>query len=362
MSNPHGFSSLHISSDAGMTTEKMLSEPMPQSSLSYTIGKAVIIWLLASSFLVFAIIVIGGVTRLTESGLSMTEWRPFLGVLPPLSDGEWQRVFELYRESPEYRHVNRTMDLVAFKQIFFWEYAHRMAGRLVGIIWLAPLAYFIIKRRLPAGSVVRLAIISILGAAQGLIGWWMVRSGLSDNPYVAPYRLAIHLGVALTIFGLLLWSVFDLIYGRSRAPRGHALGMLAILSITVIAGAFVAGLDGGLIYNEYPLMGGRIIPIEYGTGGMTDALDNPASAQFHHRVLALLTLVMLVGFWLNSRRDGFIFRADLMLAVGLSQFLLGLMTLLYAVPLGLGVIHQAGAATLLASLLWVIHGRGQAHN
>jgi len=318
--------------------------------------RLVVWWLLIMAFLVAVMVVIGGITRLTGSGLSMTEWRPLMGALPPMSTAEWERVFALYKASPEYEAINYGMDLSGFKTIFFWEYFHRLWGRLLGIAFAVPLLAFVVARRIPHGFGLRLGGLLLLGGAQGLVGWWMVKSGLTEDASVSQYRLATHLGMALLIFGMLLWTAFDIRYGRAALPRGHAAGTLAIVAVTILAGALVAGMDAGLLYNEYPFMGSGLLPVEYGEKGILDPFENPASAQFHHRwiavvaVGAVLTLVMRARKQSTSR-----LAAHLALVAVLGQFLLGVTTLLHGVPVALAGLHQAGAVVLLGSVLWVSH-------
>ena len=261
-------------------------------------------WLIAMAVLVAVMVLIGGVTRLTGSGLSMVEWRPLMGTLPPLSDAEWNRVYQLYVASPEYDEFNYGMDLAGFKTIFFWEYVHRLWGRLLGLAFVLPFAWLIIRRQVPNGFGGRLFLLMLLGGFQGVIGWWMVKSGLTADATVSQYRLAVHLGMALLIFALLLWTAFDIRYGRAGLPRGHAAGTLLIIAVTILAGALVAGMDAGLLYNHYPLMGNGLIPIEYGEMGLTDAFENPASAQFHHRWIAVLAVLAVITLALRGAPPG----------------------------------------------------------
>ena len=316
-------------------------------------------WLLSVAALVFAMVVVGGITRLTGSGLSMVEWRPLTGALPPMSDAEWHRVFDLYRQSPEYAQVNRGMDLAEFKAIFFWEYVHRVLGRLVGLAYGVPLLLLLVRKRVPRGYGLRFLGLLALGGLQGVIGWWMVKSGLSGDPAVSQYRLAVHLSLALAILAALVWTALDLRDGRAGNPGAHPLGVAGVLAVTIVAGAFVAGLDGGLIYNQFPLMGDGLVPSEYGAGRWRDPFVNPASAQFHHRVLAVLSLLGVASLWFRAVRSGFQARGHAMLAAVLLQFALGLLTLLHAVPVGLGALHQAGAAILLVAVVWYLHGAGR---
>ena len=328
----------------------------PQNNPDTTPATPLIIWLFAVAALVFGMVVVGGVTRLTGSGLSIVEWRPLAGTLPPMSDMEWQRIFALYQQSPEFIQVNYTMTLAEFKMIFFWEYVHRLLGRLIGLAYALPLAVFFIKGYVPKGFGVRLSGLLILGGMQGVIGWWMVASGLAEDATVSQYRLVIHLSLALLILSLLVWTALDLKNGKAGWPAPHPLGVGLTLALTIIAGAFVAGLDAGLIYNEYPLMGGSLIPPEYGDKGMLDAFENPASAQFHHRVLAVLTLVGLLSLWWRALRQGLLLHGSVMLGLVVIQFMLGIGVLLAAVPPNLGVLHQAGATLLLLAVTWYLHG------
>jgi cytochrome c oxidase assembly protein subunit 15 len=319
--------------------------------------KYVAFWLFGMAILVAIMVVIGGVTRLTGSGLSMVEWRPLMGTLPPLNVAEWQRVFDLYRASPEYDQLNYGMDLAEFKGIFFWEYFHRLWGRLLGLAFGLPLLVLLITRRVPLGYSSRLTALLCLGGFQGVIGWWMVKSGLTEDASVSQYRLAVHLGTALVIFSLLVWSGLDLIYQPSRRPTGHTMCSLVLIAITILAGALVAGMDAGLLYNEYPLMGDGLLPVEYGEAGTRDAFENPASAQFHHRWIAALTFAAVLALGVRAWRDGRKWLGGAVLGAVTLQFLLGIATLLHGVPVSLGGMHQAGAVILLGSALMLAHAQ-----
>ncbi len=313
-------------------------------------------WLIIMAGLVGVMVLIGGVTRLTGSGLSMVEWRPLMGTLPPLTAAEWDRVYQLYVNSPEYGEFNYGMDLAGFKTIFFWEYVHRLWGRLLGVAFVGPFVWMIIRGRVPTGLGGRLFLLMILGGFQGVIGWWMVKSGLTADATVSQYRLAVHLGMALVIFALLLWTAFDIRYGRAGFPGGHAGGALLIVALTILAGALVAGMDAGLLYNYYPLMGDGLVPVEYGEMGMLDAFENPASAQFHHRWIAVLAVLAVIMLVVKARRQpasrG---PATLALLLVFCQFVLGIAVLLHGVPVSLGAMHQTGAVLLLGSVIWTAH-------
>ena len=323
-------------------------------------NRAIAIWLFVMAFLVAMMVVIGGVTRLTGSGLSMVEWRPLIGTLPPLSQAEWMRVFTLYQASPEYNDINYGMSLAEFKLIFFWEYFHRLWGRMLGIAFALPLAYFAFRKMIPHGYKLPLLVLLFLGGMQGVIGWWMVKSGLVSDPTVSQYRLATHLGMALFIYGMLLWTGFNLFYGKALRPSGHMMGVITIVAITIIAGAFVAGMDAGLLYNEYPLMGDGLVPIEYGEEGLSDPFENPAAAQFHHRWIAVLAVIGVLTLWRRANRIAHIRNRGITVgAIVLGQFTLGIITLLNGVPVWMGAAHQLGAVLLLGACLWCVHGLSQ---
>ena len=319
---------------------------------------AVTLWLALMALAVAAMVLIGGVTRLTESGLSMVEWRPLIGWLPPLSEAEWQRLFALYRETPEYRQVNFAIDLAGFRQIFWWEYIHRVWGRLLGVFFILPLIYFWLRGRIDRPARPRLLLLLALGGAQGLIGWWMVKSGLVDRPDVSALRLTVHLGMALAIFALLVWLALDRLAPRAGRVSAGAWGLLALLALTMASGALVAGNHGGLIHNSFPLMEGGLWPSDYrsGEGWLTDALENPAAAQFHHRLLALASVAAVSAAWLRAGGRRAEPAEHGLLAAVWGQATLGVATLLAVTPLGLAVLHQLGALLLLTAALLRTHG------
>ena len=322
-------------------------------------SKYISTWLLTSGFMVFLIIIIGGITRLTDSGLSMVEWRPLLGFLPPMSDLEWNRVFELYKLSPEYMLKNYGIELSEFKKIFFWEYFHRLWGRLIGIVFIIPFFIFLFSKQIPKLILKKLIIILFLGSIQGIIGWWMVKSGLVNDPSVSQYRLALHLSNALLILFLLVWTFLDTTEGYSLIKLDFSLFVFLILSTTIVAGAFVAGMDAGLMYNEYPLMGDSLIPENYGEYKLLDPFENPASAQFHHRHLALLTMSCVLIYCYKSYNNSNDLKSK-RIAIFLSfivcfQFVLGVITLINMVPVHLGALHQTGAVILFLSFAALMH-------
>ncbi|MEM8787576.1 MAG: COX15/CtaA family protein [Pseudomonadota bacterium] len=324
-------------------------------------------WLILLGVLVTAMILVGGLTRLTDSGLSITEWRPVTGALPPLTEVEWLVEFDKYRQIPEYQLQNAGMSLAEFKVIYWWEWGHRQLGRVVGLVWAVGFLWFLVRRRIPAGWTGRLLLLGVLGGVQGAIGWWMVSSGLTGTMLdVASYRLATHLGLAFVILSLITWFVLQLSQPqmqllqarRRRAGLGAASGLIvALLLAQVITGAFVAGIDAGLAYNTWPLMGGRLIPPEVLTAG-AGFLDSQGAVQFLHRMWGYLVFLAVLIVWAVSRRHAVtaVRRAFDWVAVGvLGQAVLGIGVVLYFAPLPLALAHQAGAVLLLVLALRARH-------
>ena len=328
----------------------MSSKPLPGEPW-------VVAWLVALAVAVAVMVSVGGIVRLTGSGLSMAEWRPLTGWLPPLSDAEWRRVFDLYRQTPEYRTVNAGMDLAGFRAIFWWEYAHRVLGRLLGLLFVLPLLAFWAKGWLPRPIRPRLLALFALGALQGGVGWWMVRSGLVDRPEVSAARLAVHLGLALAIFSLLVWTVLERTAPKDGRVRPSAWGPLALIAVTILSGALVAGNDGGLIHNSFPLINGALWPDDYATGSglLADAISSPVAAQMHHRALATATTVAVAAVWVLSGGPGSGVPNHVLLAATALQAGLGVMTLLSVADPPLAILHQAGAVLLLTAALWRTH-------
>lgn len=330
--------------------------PAPAAHNASGQNNALAFWLLIMAIFVGIMVMSGGITRLTNSGLSMVEWRPLIGILPPFSEAEWLRIFTLYQSSPEFNHINSDMNISGFKVIFFWEYFHRVWGRLLGLAFFLPFLFFWGRRKIPRGYLLPLIGLLCLGGIQGVIGWWMVKSGLVDNPAISQYRLATHLTMALTIYSLLIWTGLNLLHRPAGLPRFAHAGIIALVALTIIAGAFVAGMDAGLLYNEYPLMGDTLVPFEYGESGFLDPFENPASAQFHHRWLAMLAMLAVFGLWVKAFRAGLKKRSYVMAGLICYQFSLGIVTLLLGVPVWAGLLHQSGALLLLGSVIIVIHG------
>ncbi|MBI5164006.1 MAG: COX15/CtaA family protein [Magnetospirillum sp.] len=307
---------------------------------------------MACAAMVVAMVVLGGLTRLTGSGLSMVEWQP-LTVLPPLGEAAWQAQFAKYQASPEFRLVNRSMDLAGFQAIFWLEYVHRLWGRLIGLAFAVPLAVFVVRGRIDRRLAVRLALILVLGAAQGGVGWLMVASGLVERPSVSHYRLAAHLLLALLIFAALLWTGLDLLRPRAAGVDRRLMALAAVATATIAWGALVAGLDAGLASDTFPLMNGSLFP----DGGLAltpvalNGVENPVTVQFIHRLLALTTLVAATVLWAVRR-------GALPAAVAAwcwVQAGLGVATVLLHVPVALAALHQAGAVVLVGMLVLIGH-------
>lgn len=320
-------------------------------------------WLLFCAAVVYLMIIVGGVTRLTQSGLSMVEWAPIMGIIPPLNEAQWLDVFDKYRTSPEYLKINAGMSLHAFKQIFYWEYGHRVLGRIIGLIYLLPLVVFLIKGMVPRAWYGRLFTLFILGGLQGLMGWYMVKSGLVDIPHVSQYRLTAHLGLALIIFSLMLWYAMDFLRGEQRrlsVTRQYLLAsgaVVLVVFVMMLSGGFVAGTKAGFIMNTFPTMNGQWVPD--GWLAMTPAwrnlFENAVTVQFMHRCIAVLVVFAVVVGFFQAQSQSFKTYNGLVVGVAAVQVSLGIAALVYQVPLALGAAHQAGAVALLSAALLVAH-------
>jgi cytochrome c oxidase assembly protein subunit 15 len=324
--------------------------------------RAIATWLFLMAGLIVAMVVIGGITRLTESGLSITEWKPISGIIPPLNDTQWQAEFANYRRIPEYAAFNQGMTLAGFKAIFFWEYLHRLVGRMIGLAFALPLIWFAVRKRIPAGYGWRLCALLALGGLQGAIGWWMVASGLSVRTDVSHIRLAVHLLTALTILAGMVWTALDLLalardpLAVPARPVAVAVIALALLVVQLLYGAFTAGLDAGYAFASWPLMGDTLFPV--GTPMVNpawrNAIDNPVVVQFIHRWWAMVTAAGLT--WLAVRatacrsRVGFV-----VVALVTLQIILGIATLMTGVNIHVAVAHQANAALLLIATVVAAH-------
>lgn len=329
-------------------------------------GRSVATWLLICCALLFALIVVGGVTRLTRSGLSIVEWQPLVGILPPLNQQQWLDEFAKYQQTPEFRQVNFAMGLDGFKGIFWWEYFHRLLGRLIGVAFFLPYLVFMLRGKVRGTLAWKLAGIFVLGALQGALGWYMVASGLVEDPRVSHYRLTAHLGLALLIYAPMFWIALDLLLPAGnplRAPMPARFSLVVVLLVfaTALTGGLVAGIRAGLAYNTFPLMNGALVPPEILVlePMYLNFFDNVATVQFDHRLLAWLLTFSVISIWWWSVNAELPPRArlacHLLLASLALQVALGIATLLLRVPIGLGAAHQAGAVLVFTASLFAAH-------
>lgn len=318
------------------------------------------IWLLILSAMIIIQILIGGMTRLTDSGLSITEWNLVTGTLPPLSDTAWSAAFAQYQKTAEYQQQNTGMSLSDFKTIYWWEWGHRFWGRIIGLATLVPLAFFWVRKRIPPGYGPRLAGFAALIVVQGVVGWWMVQSGLSERLDVSQYRLAAHLFLAFAALGLALWMALALKWAewenlaarrrRELRPRRAMQGLFAVASVQIIIGAFVAGMDGGVIYTQWPLMGDGFFP----SNEPFHPFENPAAAQFSHRIIGYVLCAVAIAAWLTMRRSAFAKTkrwANIALGAVFLQAVIGVATLVHHAPLSWSIIHQCGAIAVFMVLI-----------
>jgi heme a synthase len=347
--------------------------PRPSTAVPDPVGtghdRVIAWWLIVTAALILLLVVIGGITRLTESGLSITQWQPVEGVLPPLSAAAWQTAFDRYRQIPEYAEVHFGMTLGEFKQIFFWEYLHRLLARTIGLVALVPLLVFLATGRIRRDEFWRYFAVPVGVGLQGALGWYMVKSGLSVRTSVSQYRLTAHLALAVLIYGYVVWLAASRWSAARTAPRPEnrkwrpvALGLVGLVFITLLAGGFMAGLKAGLTYNTFPLMDGRLVPQGYFilSPWWLNPFENVTAVQFDHRCLALASLLAVIAFWAAARRRALPLRVrlplDLLLLAALVQVSLGVSTLLLVVPIPLAAAHQAGAVLLFTCALLVLHG------
>lgn len=330
--------------------------------------KPVVAWLALVGLMVFCMIIVGGATRLTHSGLSIVEWEPLVGTIPPIDQEDWDEVFDEYKTSPEYQQVNFGMSLDEFKVIFWWEYFHRLLGRLIGLVFFIPLLYFAIRRKINGSLAKRLFGIFVLGGLQGGMGWYMVASGLVDDPRVSQYRLTAHLGIAFLIFGAIVWTALSVMYPSKtnmsqpvRRMFRFAVAINVIIFLMVLSGGFVAGIRAGLAYNTWPLMGNSFVPpdIFILTPGWRNFFENMATVQFDHRIIAYILAVLVPIFWFKVRRRDVspqtVIATNTLLVLVFTQIVVGISTLLHHVPVTLGVAHQGIGSLVFVTSLWVTH-------
>jgi len=329
--------------------------------------RSVSIWLWTGAGLILLMLVIGGITRLTGSGLSMTDWNLILGTVPPMDHAEWMDAFSRYKQFPEYRQLNTGMTLAEFKSIYFWEYLHRLTGRLLGLVFLGPFLWFWYRGYFDRDQLKKLSLLFLLGAAQGAIGWIMVKSGLAELPYVSHYRLALHLVTAFLLFGFCVWLALE--WGKqqqrplpvtagARGVSGLLYGIAALIMMQVVWGAFVAGLKAGHIYMSFPLMNGNFMPANAWALEplLLNLVENPGLVQWVHRILGTMLLMGIFLLWIRTAKKnaaGSVRRAVLaLLGLVVAQYALGILTLIYSVPVALGVAHQAVALLIFGA--WIV--------
>ena len=339
---------------------KTIQSPNPQGQHDRQIAY----WLFFCAAVIFGMILLGGVTRLTSSGLSMVDWKPIMGVIPPMTQTDWQEMFLKYQQFPEYQKINVGMSLEDFKPIFMYEYLHRVLGRLIGVIFIVPFIFFYFSRRIRTGLTPKLVIMLIGGGCQGLLGWYMVKSGLVDNPHVSQYRLTAHLGAAVLIYGFILWTAFGLVLTARAQPvelQRFSIGLSALIYLMILSGGLVAGTHAGNAYSTWPLMGDSFVPA--GLYAMTpawlSAFEDITTIQFNHRMFAYLIVALVVAFAIRAFRFGIVGRlkVGIFCLIGLlgMQVTLGISTLIFYVPIPVAAAHQVGAVALLTASLFISH-------
>lgn len=330
-------------------------------------NKRVIYWLLTGCILIFIMVVVGGITRLTHSGLSISNYKLISGTIPPMNEVEWQEAFDLYKQYPEYQKLNNHFSLQDFKDIYFWEWLHRVIGRFIGLVFFLPFSYFLLTKQLSKSTIKKSILLMIMGGFQGFLGWYMVKSGLVDRPDVSHYRLAAHLTTAFITFAYTFWVALDLIYPEKKEInikfRNFLRWTLVVLLIQIIYGAFVAGLDAGFIHNFWPLMSDGKLMHETVYSEQPSLLANffqgKSGVQFVHRYLAYIVVILIVLVWRKSKKMTITILQQrgihVLLMLVAVQFILGVLTLLLNVPVILGVAHQVGAFLLLSAMTYTLH-------
>lgn len=329
-------------------------------------NKKVIYWLLTGCLLLFIMVIVGGITRLTDSGLSISNYKLISGTIPPIGDKEWQEAFDLYKQYPEYQKLNNHFELDDFKSIYFWEWFHRVIGRVIGLVFIIPFIYFLLRKQLTQKTILKCLVLLALGAFQGFLGWYMVKSGLVDMPDVSHFRLAAHLTTAFLTFAATLWVALDLIF-PNRKPANKPMKNIMMVSYTVlifqiIYGAFVAGLKAGLLHNHWPMMNeGEFIHFSAYTFEpfYRNLIENPSGIQFIHRTTAYLVVFFIILIWRRSRTFTLTPHQNMginaLIVLVITQFILGVFTIILQVPLWLGVAHQIGAFFLLSAMTFTLH-------
>ncbi len=349
----------------------MTQQNNPDFDIKLSHARLIAGWLFIVCGMILAMIILGGMTRLTNSGLSMVNWQPITGWLPPMSDTAWVAIFEDYRLSPQYLEINRGMSVDEFKEIFWLEYIHRLWGRAIGVVFFLPFVFFVIRGWVDRRIAPALAFFFILGGLQGGLGWFMVKSGLSDNPEVSQYRLTAHLGLAVFIYGVMFRYGLRLRHGidavrpviefEGAKLRQRLVLLSALIFVTILSGGFVAGLDAGMTYNTFPLMDGQLIPDQLYDGNpfYISAFEDILTVQFNHRVLAITTLVVVILLWFRAAKINLRPRVRqsmlFVLLTAILQVALGITTLLMVVPVSVATIHQFGAIILLSTVLYALY-------
>lgn len=330
-------------------------------------NKNVIYWLLIGCALIFVMVIVGGITRLTHSGLSISNYKLISGTIPPMNETEWQEAFDLYKQYPEYQKLNTHFTLQDFKDIYFWEWLHRVIGRFIGLVFIIPFLYFLIRKQLSKPTIRKSIVLLCLGAFQGFLGWYMVKSGLVDNPDVSHYRLAAHLTTAFLTFAYTFWVALDLIFPKPKeietSLRNFIRVSLVVLIVQIIYGAFVAGLDAGFMHNHWPLMSdGKFIHETVYTEQQPlykNFIEGKSGVQFIHRMLAFVVVGFIIAIWIKAKRFILtryqIIGINILLITLAVQFILGILTIINAVPVWLGVAHQVGAFILLSAMTFTLH-------
>ena len=327
-------------------------------------------WLITCAVVIYGMILLGGVTRLTDSGLSMIDWKPIKGLIPPITQADWQIMFEKYQQFPEYQKTNFNMTLDEFKPIFMYEYLHRMLGRFIGLLFVLPFAFFYFTKRITAGLTPRLLLLLVLGGSQGLLGWYMVKSGLVDNPHVSQYRLTAHLGMAVFIYAFILWTILDLLSPKVEQPphlKGWSYTLTGLIFLMILSGGLVAGTRAGIPYPTWPLMGDSFIPpgLYSLQPFWLSAFEDMLTIQFNHRMFAYLIVVLVLVFVyraLNSNLQGPLRLAIYgFLSLLFLQVVLGISTLVLYIPVPVAAAHQVCAVALLSASLFISHCLSKNH-
>jgi cytochrome c oxidase assembly protein subunit 15 len=329
-------------------------------------NKNVIYWLLTGCILIFIMVVVGGITRLTDSGLSISNYKLITGTIPPIGEAEWQEAFELYQQYPEYQKLHSHFTLEDFKGIYFWEWLHRVIGRLIGLVFIFPFIYFLITKQLTKKTIKKCLVLLVLGGFQGFLGWYMVKSGLVDMPDVSHFRLAAHLTTAFLTFAATLWVALDLMYPNKKIIDKKFRNLIIVsylaLIFQIVYGAFVAGLKAGLLHNHWPFMNeGKFMheTVYILEPFYKNLIENPSGIQFIHRTFAYVVVVFILIIWYQGKKMSLTKlqnkALDALFILVFVQFLLGVLTIIYQVPLWLGVAHQVGAFFLLSAMTFTLH-------